>query len=206
MATEIQLQRQTVTLANDDAANESAIESLVLHGDITKMSSRERAVYYVRLCGSLRLNPATQPIKFIAFQGRTIPYFTRDATDQLAAINRLNRKIIAGPEVRDFCGHKLLYAQCEGSLPNGRVETASALVPIPSGGGEALANAVMKTETKSRRRVTLAILGLGFIDESELDTMPGAVRLDTNTLLARKRYAVLALRARLQAEYGDLIV
>jgi hypothetical protein len=27
-----------------------------------------------------------------------------------------------------------------------------------------------------------------------------------NTLLARKRYAVLALRARLQAEYGDLIV
>ena len=27
-----------------------------------------------------------------------------------------------------------------------------------------------------------------------------------NTLLARKRYAVLALRAQLQAEYGDLIV
>ena len=27
-----------------------------------------------------------------------------------------------------------------------------------------------------------------------------------NTLLARKRYAVLALRARLQAEYGDLVV
>ena len=27
-----------------------------------------------------------------------------------------------------------------------------------------------------------------------------------NTLLARKRYAVLALRERLKAEYGDLIV
>ena len=31
-------------------------------------------------------------------------------------------------------------------------------------------------------------------------------RVPKNTLLARKRYAVLALRVRLQAEYGDLIV
>ena len=31
-------------------------------------------------------------------------------------------------------------------------------------------------------------------------------RVPKNTLLGRKRYAVLALRARLQAEYGDLIV
>lgn len=31
-------------------------------------------------------------------------------------------------------------------------------------------------------------------------------RVPQNTLLARKRYAVLALRARLQAEYGDLVV
>jgi hypothetical protein len=27
-----------------------------------------------------------------------------------------------------------------------------------------------------------------------------------NTLLARRRYAVLALRAQLRAEYGDLVV
>ena len=31
-------------------------------------------------------------------------------------------------------------------------------------------------------------------------------RVPQNTLLARKRYAVLALRLQLQAEYGDLIV
>ena len=31
-------------------------------------------------------------------------------------------------------------------------------------------------------------------------------RVPQNTLLGRKRYAVLALRARLQAEYGDLVV
>ena len=44
------------------------------------------------------------------------------------------------------------------------------------------------------------IEGLSFAD------MSARWRVPQNTLLARKRYAVLALRARLQAEYGDLIV
>jgi RNA polymerase sigma factor (sigma-70 family) len=37
-------------------------------------------------------------------------------------------------------------------------------------------------------------------------TLSAQWRVPQNTLLARKRYAVLALRAQLQAEYGDLIV
>ena len=44
------------------------------------------------------------------------------------------------------------------------------------------------------------IEGLSFAD------MSAQWRVPQNTLLARKRYAVLALRARLHAEYGDLIV
>jgi hypothetical protein len=34
--------------------------------------------------------------------------------------------------------------------------------------GEALANAYMKSETKAKRRVTLSIMGLGLLDESEI--------------------------------------
>lgn len=44
------------------------------------------------------------------------------------------------------------------------------------------------------------IEGLSFAEMATLWRVP------QNTLLARKRYAVLALRARLRAEYGDLIV
>lgn len=44
------------------------------------------------------------------------------------------------------------------------------------------------------------IEGLSFAD------MSAQWRVPQNTLLARKRYAVLAMRARLKAEYGDLIV
>jgi len=44
------------------------------------------------------------------------------------------------------------------------------------------------------------IEGLSFAE------MSAQWRVPQNTLLARKRYAVLALRSRLQAEYGDLVV
>ena len=39
--------------------------------------------------------------------------------------------------------------------------------------GDALANALMKCETKAKRRVTLSIAGLGWLDEIELATIPG---------------------------------
>ena len=62
--------------------------------------------------------------------------------------------------------------------------------------------AALQTLPPEQRDVFVAheIEGLSFAD------MSAQWRVPQNTLLARKRYAVLALRARLQAEYGDLIV
>jgi RNA polymerase sigma factor (sigma-70 family) len=62
--------------------------------------------------------------------------------------------------------------------------------------------AALETLPSEQRDVFVAheIEGLSFAD------MAAQWRMPQNTLLARKRYAVLALRARLQAEYGDLIV
>ena len=42
--------------------------------------------------------------------------------------------------------------------------------------GDALANGLMKAETKAKRRCTLSLCGLGMLDESEIETIPGAVR------------------------------
>lgn len=62
--------------------------------------------------------------------------------------------------------------------------------------------AALQALPPEQRDVFLAheIEGLSFADMSARWGVP------QNTLLARKRYAVLALRARLRAEYGDLIV
>ena len=62
--------------------------------------------------------------------------------------------------------------------------------------------AALLTLPPEQRDVFVAheIEGLSFAD------MSAQWRVPQNTLLGRKRYAVLALRARLQAEYGDRIV
>jgi len=62
--------------------------------------------------------------------------------------------------------------------------------------------AALQTLPPEQRDVFVAheIEGLSFAD------MSAQWRVPQNTLLARKRYAVLALRARLRAEYGDLTV
>ncbi len=63
-------------------------------------------------------------------------------------------------------------------------------------------HAALQALPPEQRDVFLAheIEGLSFAE------MSAQWRVPQNTLLARKRYAVLALRATLQAEYGDLIV
>jgi len=62
--------------------------------------------------------------------------------------------------------------------------------------------AALQTLPPEQRDVFVAheIEGLSFAD------MAAQWRVPKNTLLARKRYAVLALRERLRAEYGDLLV
>ncbi len=63
-------------------------------------------------------------------------------------------------------------------------------------------HSALQTLPAEQRDVFVAheIEGLSFAD------MATRLQVPQNTLLARKRYAVRALRAQLQAEYGDLIV
>jgi hypothetical protein len=53
----------------------------------------------------------------------------------------------------------------------GRVDESTGAVPVEGVKGESLANAMMKAETKAKRRVTLSICGLGLLDESEVGSV-----------------------------------
>lgn len=147
------------------------IDSLVLRGDISLLSAQDRARYYIEYCQQLGLNPASNPLAILKLNGKEVLYPTRGATDQLAAIHRLTREIVDGPRVVDLAGTKLVYCVCRATHPNGRVETAVATVPLTDP-----ANVLMKCETKAKRRATLSILGLGMLDESELDTIPASAK------------------------------
>ncbi|MBK8694469.1 MAG: hypothetical protein IPN17_19850 [Deltaproteobacteria bacterium] len=151
----------------DERTGAKVIDSIVLRGDLSGLGPSERARFYVQMCEGLGLNPHAQPFAFLRLNGKEILYATRGATDQLAAMHRVTREIIDGPKVIDLAGTKLVYAVCKASMPNGRFETATATVPLTDP-----VNVLMKAETKAKRRATLSLLGLGVLDELEIETIP----------------------------------
>lgn len=170
--TSTDLARSTTDLATTDPAELArVVESLVVRGDISALSTADRSRYYMKMCESLGLNPHAQPLAFLKLNGKEVLYATKGATDQLAAMHRLNRRMIDGPRVIDLGGTKLVYAVCEATHPNGRTETAIATVPLIDP-----VNVLMKCETKAKRRATLSILGLGMLDEMEIETIPASAR------------------------------
>ena len=149
--------------------NAEAIERVVIQGDLSKMNPQERVEYYQLVCASVGLNPLTKPFEYITLNGKLTLYARKDATDQLRSIHQVSVKIVAR-EVVEGC----YVVTAQASFPSGRVDESIGAVPIENLKGEARANALMKCETKAKRRVTLSACGLGMLDETEIETIPSA--------------------------------
>lgn len=157
-------------LARTDTA--AVMERVLMVGDLSKLSAAERVSYYLQVCDSLGLNPATRPFDYITLQGKMQLYARRDAADQLRRRDKISITITAREKVDD-----VYVVTARATAPDERTDEAIGAVPLAGLRGEALANAFMKAETKAKRRVTLSICGLGFTDESEVDSIPGAQRV-----------------------------
>jgi hypothetical protein len=147
----------------------SAIESVLVGGDLSKLTPELRVTYYQRVCESLGLNPLTKPFDYITLNGKLTLYAKRDCTEQLRKINGVSVRI-TGREVIE--GIYVVTASAKDK--SGREDESTGAVNIKGLQGEALANAYMKAETKAKRRVTLSICGLGLLDETEVDSISGA--------------------------------
>lgn len=150
-------------------AKEDAFAGLILNGDLSKLSSNERVAYHNKVCESLGLNPLTRPFEYISMSGKLVLYAKRDATEQLRKIHKVGVVITSRDTVND-----VYLVTAKAMTPDGRTDESIGAVPIANLKGEALANAIMKAETKAKRRVTLSICGLGMLDESEVSSIPNA--------------------------------
>jgi hypothetical protein len=143
------------------------VESAVVRGDLSKLSSLERTQYFTAVCESVGLNPLTRPFEYIMLNGKLTLYARKDATDQLRKINNVSITIVSREQVGDC------YVVTARASAGARSDESIGAVAIGSLKGDALCNALMKAETKAKRRVTLSICGLGILDENELETIPG---------------------------------
>ena len=140
------------------------IEAVITKGDLAKLTPVERTQYYNGVCRSVGLNPFTRPFEFITLSGKLTLYARREATDQLRKLNGISLEVISREVVSD-----ILTVHVRARDKTGRTDEDFGSVTIAGLKGEALANATMKAITKAKRRCTLSISGLGFLDESEVE-------------------------------------
>jgi hypothetical protein len=143
------------------------IESVITKGDLARLSPQERTQYYIKVCESVGLNPFTRPLEYLTLSGKMVLYARRDAADQLRKINGISVEVVSQKIDGD-----LFIAHVRASDKTGRKDEDFGAVSIVGLKGEARANAILKGITKAKRRVTLSIAGLGFLDETEVDDIP----------------------------------
>jgi hypothetical protein len=140
------------------------LSKVLLDGNLAQLSPAQKVDYMRSVCESLGLNPLTKPFEFISLNGKLVMYAKRDCTEQLRKIHGVSVSILSR-EVTESVYVVTARAQDKA----GRHDESIGAVSITGLTGEAKANALMKAETKAKRRVTLSICGLGMLDETEAE-------------------------------------
>ena len=114
-------------------------------------------------------------------QIKEIPYASRQTTVELGRKHKISltqtKEVIEAAQVR--------YTYRATDIETGRHVDAVGACSL-MGWGKPLsddqkANKVMHAETKAKRRATLEVCGLAFLDDTEVDDMEGAVRVNVET-------------------------
>lgn len=157
------------TLKTKNKPTETAVikmDEVLIQGDLGSLTEQQRAEYYLRVCDSLGLNPHTQPFEYINLGGKLKLYATRACSDQLRKLHGVSIQILSRELVEDIY---TVTARAEDMT--GRTDESCGVVSLKNLAGEARSNKIMCAETKAKRRVTLSICGLGWLDETEIDSV-----------------------------------
>lgn len=147
-------------------------EALIASGDLTELSAVERVTWYKMRCDAAGLDWRTQPFQYLKLNGKTVLYATKTASEQAAETRGVSLEILSRDRMDG-----LFVVTCRAKDKSGRGTDSIGAVAIENLRGEALANALMKAETKAKRRAVLSFCGLGMLDETEIDSVPGAAVL-----------------------------
>jgi len=155
-----ELQKQDNELAN----------SLILNGDLSKLQPQQKVAYYNGYCQRLGLDPFTKPFELLRLNGKEVLYLTRAGAQQLNKLHKVSHAITS----RELIEAAGIYQVTARASSDDRYTESIGAVNISGLKGDAYANAIMKAETKAKRRATLDLLGLGILDETEAETIPHA--------------------------------
>lgn len=156
---------QTTALANHEDAT-LALTHYLGTGDLSRLTGEQKAALYLDTCASLGINPRTRPFDWIEFydpetKGKKLTLYPNKAcADQLAFQHQIRVRTVEEKIVGS-----LFKVTVEGTMPNGRSETAVSYLDLTDRDGnqlrgQKLGNAFMKGHTKAKRRLVFAMLGM----------------------------------------------
>ena len=166
---------KTLQTQQSQTSNHDLISAVIINGDLSKLSAQQRVEYYNGYCERLGLDPYTKPFDLLRLNGREILYCTRSGAQQLNKLHNVSHAITSRDTNQDAGVYLVTSRAC---LPDGRCTESIGAVNIAGLKGEAYANAIMKAETKAKRRATLDLLGLGVLDETEALDLGKPVAVD----------------------------
>jgi hypothetical protein len=145
-----------------------AINAALFKGDLSKLTEQQKLEYHDAVCKMVGLNPLTKPFDYLYLNGKLVLYPNKSCAEQLRKIHGISLEIIS----QDLSADGLYTVHARAKDDTGRTDEDVGVVTLGQlRGGEAVANLILKAVTKAKRRVTLSICGLGFLD-SEGDDAP----------------------------------
>ncbi len=156
---------------DEQILNDEKLWQVVSSGDLKGLTPKQKSDYYLYRCRVEGLNPASQPFQYVTFQGKEILYGGKTAADQLRKMHGISITNVT-------CHDDGEYIECEVRVRDreGREDFETGVVFVGQLKGVDRANAKMKALTKAKRRATYSICGTGVMDETEIETIPGAQR------------------------------
>jgi len=144
------------------------LEKAIMGEDLSGLTPQERLKLYAYVCQSLGLNPYTKPFCYLKLRRKVngkiveklILYAKKDCAEQLRKIHGISLKVTNRQKIDDFY---MVSVYAEDRI--GRFDEATASVCIKGLQGQDLCDAIMKCETKAKRRVTFSICGLTWMDK-----------------------------------------
>lgn len=159
-------------IQNRQSEKQPKVVGALMYGDLRSLTDAEKISYYTKVCESVGLNYLTLPFQFIKMNGKEILYAGKNCCEQLRSVHNISIKI----KSRDIVDDMLIVTSTATNLKTLREDESIGAVCFGGLKGEAKANSFMKAETKSKRRVTLSICGLGMLDETEVEDIPNVVQ------------------------------
>ncbi|HSF29833.1 MAG TPA: adenylate/guanylate cyclase domain-containing protein [Candidatus Tectomicrobia bacterium] len=123
------------------------LEAVAVGGDLSGLTAAQRLAYYKAVCASLGLNPLTKPFEYLTLNGKLRLYALRDCADQLRRLHGISITITSRERLSD-----LYVVTARAKDRQGREDESIGAVTLGTLKGDALANALMKCETKAMPR------------------------------------------------------